>query len=113
MVRPEIKVTDEMILELTKAQLTWAAEMMLDDHWQWSDDGWDYCQGAVALAHDMLEISYNGDKERLEKMLNADPEDNEAESMANFPCDGVCPAIYDLKPRSLDDGMDSDAKAMG
>jgi hypothetical protein len=106
--REKIKTDKEMISRLTKAQLKWAADMMLDDHWQYSDDGWDYCQGAVGLAHTMLHISYDQDTERLEGLLNNKPEDNPEDSLGYVPCDGVCPAFYELKPIALDDGADDE-----
>lgn len=96
-----IEVNKELIHRLTKAQLKHAAAMMLDDHWEYSDDGWDYCQAAADLAHTMLHIDYDDDVKRLTKLLNNPC--GEEESLANFACDGVCQEFYDLKPPSLKD----------
>lgn len=96
----KIKVTEKMIDQLTKAQMAYAIELMKDDHWEHSDDGWDYCQGAVGLAHVMLHIHYDKDVKRLEKMLNVPGRDNE---LSSTPCDGICEAFYKLKPVTLDD----------
>lgn len=98
-----IQVDKALIRKLTDAQVKYAAEMMLDDHWRCSDDGWDYCQAAVELAHIMLHIDYNDDVQRLTGMLNNTSESGYLESLGNFACDGICPEFYDLNSPSIGD----------
>ena len=90
----------ELIRKLTKAQVKFAAELMLDDHWKWSDDGLHYCQSAVELADIMLQIYWNNDVERLTGLLNNKPYGVE-ESLGNFPGDGLSDAFYEPEPAVL------------
>lgn len=99
--RKEIKPTLKMLDALRLAQFTWTRDMLNDAlTCGYSDDGYDYLGAALELSQIMMQLHMNDDLTRLERMLNAHCDDEEA--LAQFACDGVAPAFYDLKPRSLD-----------
>jgi len=90
--------------DLVKSQLAWAAQQITADpcgdgraHWEWSDDGWDYLHAALNLASLMMDLEMNADNDGWHELL--------AYGLNDYACDGICPAIYDLKPPALSDAV--------
>lgn len=90
-----ITLTREQCTALTNAQLTHAREYIdLALTQPMSDDGADYLQAALNLAAYMTE--FNNEPEQFEAFLNN-------EFLLDYASDGICSAIYDLKPKCLED----------
>jgi hypothetical protein len=97
---------------LTEAQVTYAAELMLGDHWKWSCDGWAYCITAAELADIMLCIYNDNDMSRLKRLLTTprDYDDRSIESLGNFRgADSTCQALLDLNECDEDEAETEEA----
>jgi hypothetical protein len=94
----QVKIDTEVINRLMTAQLKHVHAMTDDEginHSTWSDDGYDYLKGALALGRDLLEISYDADVNKLGNML--DTQHPEFIPL-NYACDGVCEEVWKLIP---------------
>lgn len=92
----DIKLTPEQCVAITNAQLEHARDyinLSLPPN-RMSDDHADYLQAALNLAAYIVE--FNNDPEQFEAFLNGD-------FLLDYASDGICAAIYDLKPRCLED----------
>lgn len=91
-----ITLTNEQCVALTNAQLEHARDyitLSLPPN-RLSDDGADYLTAALNLASYLVE--FNNDPDQFEAFLNN-------EFLLDYACDGICQAIYDLKPACLED----------
>jgi hypothetical protein len=107
--REKIEVTTELLNTLKVEQLKYCAAMInetLERGW-YSDDGYDYLRASLELARELVDIDYEGDVGRLDRMLN---QAESTETLQNYACDGICQVIWDLKPPSLGDIDDDEWK---
>src|SRR5262245_50967649 len=83
-----MKLTEDQLTELCRAQMEHTRDFGQDDHWTWSDDGLDYCKAAFNLAGCLLSV-YQDRELDTEKW-------DFAPLLHNFACDGICQMAYDL-----------------
>lgn len=91
-----ITCTSDMFAAITNAQLEHTRDMItacLPPNRMY-DDAADYLSAALSLS-DYL-ISLNGDVDMFNVFINS-------ADIANYACDGICQAIYDLKPAALEE----------
>lgn len=72
--------------KLLKAQLKFAVDHIEAEHWEHSDDGFDYLQGAVDLAAALIDIEsqYMGSREYPDQALR-----KLCPLYQNYACDGI------------------------
>jgi hypothetical protein len=84
----------EDLVRLRDAQLKHASERIASEHY--SDDGYDYLQTALQLAHDIVVIERNEDVEGLHRLLK------NLDGYVGYP-DGICDLILAME----DEGQNS------
>jgi hypothetical protein len=92
-------LTKPQLLAITMAQLKHTAELCNDDHWQYSDDGFDYLQAGINLSSNLLHALDQSQTDAGQDLHDA------KELLANlddYACDGVCQYIYDLHFKCLE-----------
>lgn len=99
----DIEVTTELVSSLYRAQALHTSEMLFDSLFHgYSDDGYDYLNGALTLCQWLLEIDYEKATHKLANLLNS-VEGDDLGSLKDIACDGICPAIYDLNCIALEE----------
>ena len=89
MTRDEMKRLMIAQLENTKAQIEAAIAHGM------SDDGYDYLTSSLALSQRITEIWFDEDQDNLEDLLRL--------GLADYACDGIAEAFYELNPPALAD----------
>lgn len=79
-----VEVTPELIDRLAREQMAYAHDLSGDDHWTWSDDGYDYCRAALLLAVELMEARIDSDVKRVDALLNTP-----GAIIENYACDGI------------------------
>ena len=93
-----VEINEALLKTLATAQLKYVHSMTDDEtiaHSFWSDDGYDYLKGALALGQDLLSMQFNDDLDALRVLL--DPS-NHGFVAHNYASDGICGAVYDALP---------------
>lgn len=98
--------TEELLDKLWRAQLT-ETRNRIDSALEhgYSDDGHDYLDSSLTLSSVMTGFHYDHDLKSLGKLLNDphNPDSGDLSSLADYACDGVAAAFYDLNCIALAD----------
>lgn len=95
-----ITITLELLATIKNAQLVHARDMINAslEH-GYSDDGYDYLRAALDLARNLVDMDYGQDVISFAALLN--DEHGAGVSLQDYASDGICEAIYALKPPAL------------
>ena len=105
-------MTHKELRRLIRLQFEHTAGMMEGTHWETSDDGWDYLQGALAFSRQLMHIDYCDKETDIYPALL-----KELPFSRSYACDGICPALYEWETvkhlrEAVEDGTEDDKAEM-